>query len=83
MLEMLKKQFEEKQAKHNELVSKYNSKIESKQKVESEMLEIEKEIIHNQGAMKMLDDLAAKIMSEQQPAEVITSDTEAEIVTEA
>lgn len=83
MLEMLKKQFEEKQAKHNELVSKYNSKIESKQKVEAEMLEIEKEIIHNQGAMKMLDDLAAKIMSEQQPAEVITSDAEAEIVTEA
>ena len=37
MMDMLRKEFEEKQALHNELVSEYNSKMESKKKVEAEM----------------------------------------------
>lgn len=83
MMDMLRKEFEEKQALHNELVSEYNNKMESKKKIEVEMLEIEKKLLFNEGAMKMLDDLAAKIQSTEQPAEIITSDVEAEIVTEA
>lgn len=83
MMDMLRKEFEEKQALHNELVSEYNSKIESKKKVEAEMIEIEKKLLFNEGAMQMLDDLAAKIQSTEQPAEIITSDVESEIVTEA
>lgn len=83
MMDMLQKEFEKRQAQHNELVSKYNEKAESKKKVETEMLEIEKEILFNQGAMRMLDELATQITSEDQPAEVITSDVNSEIVTEA
>ena len=81
MLEMLRKEFEEKEALHNELVAKYNSKIESKKKVESEMIEIEKEIIHNQGAIQLLNDLAEKIMTEEASNEVMTADAASEIIT--
>lgn len=80
MMDMLRKEFEEKQALHNELVSEYNKKMESKKKVEAEMVEIEQKLLYNEGAMKMLDDLAVKLQSQDQPAEIITSDVEAEIV---
>lgn len=80
MMDMLRKEFEEKQALHNELVSEYNKKMESKKKVEAEMVEIEQKLLYNEGAMKMLDDLAVKLQSEDQHAEIITSDVEAEIV---
>ena len=80
MMDMLRKEFEEKQALHNELVSEYNKKMESKKKIEAEMVEIEQKLLYNEGAMKMLDDLAVKLQSEDQPAEIITSDVEAEIV---
>nr|DAU23776.1 MAG TPA: hypothetical protein [Caudoviricetes sp.] len=83
MMDMLRKEFEQKQTLHNELVSKYNEKMESKKKIEAEMIEIEKELLFNEGAMKMLDDLAVKVQSTEQPAEIITSDVESEIVTEA
>lgn len=83
MMDMLQKEFEKRQAQHNELVSKYNEKAESKKKVEAEMIELEKEILFNQGAMKMLDDLAVQINQTEQPAEVITSDVNSEIITEA
>lgn len=83
MMDMLKKEFEEKQALHNELVSKYNDKMESKKKIEAEMIEIEKELLFNEGAMKMLDDLAVKVQSTDHPAEIITSDVESEVITEA
>ena len=80
MMDMLRKEFEEKQTLHNELVSEYNKKMESKKKIEAEMVEIEQKLLYNEGAMKMLDDLAVKLQSEDQPAEIITSDVEAEIV---
>lgn len=83
MMDMLQKEFEKRQAQHNELVSKYNEKAESKKKVEAEMVEIEKEILFNQGAMKMLDELAVQLTPSEQPAEVITSDAASEIITEA
>lgn len=81
MLEMLKKSFSEKEARYQELVDQYNSKIESKKKIEAEMIEIEKEIIHNQGAMVALDEIAAQIMNEKPAQEIITSDTQAEVIT--
>lgn len=81
MLEMLREEFEKKEALHNELVAKYNDKIESKKKVETEMIEIEKEIIHNQGAMQLLNDLAEKIMKDESAQEVITAEPNAEIIT--
>ena len=71
MLEMLQKAFTEKETRHQELVDQYNSKIESKKKIESEMIEIEKEIIHNQGAMKAIDELAAQIMNEKPATEEV------------
>lgn len=80
MMDMLRKEFEEKQALHNELVSEYNKKMESKKKIEAEMVEIEQKLLYNEGAMKMLDDLAVQLQSQEQPAEIITSDVEAEIV---
>lgn len=80
MMDMLRKEFEEKQTLHNELVSEYNKKMESKKKIEAEMVEIEQKLLYNEGAMKMLDDLAVKLQSQDQPAEIITSDVEAEIV---
>ena len=83
MMDMLRKEFEAKQALHNELVSEYNKKMESKKKLEAEMVEIEQKLLYNEGAMKMLDDLAAQIQSQEQPAEIITSDVEAEIVEQA
>ena len=83
MMDMLQREFDKRQAQHNELVSKYNEKAESKKKIEAEMIEIEKEILVNQGAMRMLDELAAQISSEEQPAEIITSDVQSEIITEA
>lgn len=81
MLEMLQKAFTEKEAKHEELVSKYNDKMESKKKIESEMIEIEKEIIHNQGAMVALNEIAGQLMKDQPAQEVITSDVQSEIIT--
>lgn len=81
MLEKLEKVFREKEARHNELVEEYNKKIESKKKVEDEMIEIEKQIIHNQGAMTMLNELAESITKDQQPQEIITSDANSEIIT--
>lgn len=81
MLETLEKAFREKEAKHNELVSEYNKKIESKKKVEEEMAEIERQIIHNQGAMSAINDLAETIMKAEQSGEIITSDENSEIVT--
>lgn len=83
MMDMLQREFDKRQAQHNELVSKYNEKAESKKKIEAEMIEIEKEILVNQGAMRMLDELAAQITSEDQPAEIITSTEDAEVITEA
>jgi len=81
MLETLEKAFREKETKHNELVSEYNKKIESKKKVEEEMAEIERQIIHNQGAMSAINELAGTIMKTEQSEEIITSDENSEIVT--
>ena len=81
MLETLKKLFSEKESKHEELVSEYNTKIESKKKIESEVIEIEKQIIHNQGAMVAINEIAEQLMKDQEPQEVIASSAAAEIVT--
>lgn len=83
MMDMLRKEFEEKQALHNELVSEYNKKMESKKKLEAEMVEIEQKLLYNEGAMKMLDDLAVQLQSQEQPAEIITSDVETEVIEQA
>lgn len=83
MMDMLRKEFEEKQDLHNELVSEYNKKMESKKKIEAEMVEIEQKLLYNEGAMKMLDDLAVQLQSQEQPAEIITSDVETEVIEQA
>lgn len=81
MLETLEQAFVDKEAKHNELVSEYNKRIESKKKIEEELVEIEKQIIHNQGAMTAINELAESIMNSQQTEEATASDdVEPEVV---
>ena len=81
MLERLKAEMEKKTALHQELVNKYNEKMEEKRKIESEMTDIEKEIIHNQGAMQVINDLGVESLEKEEAPEVITADANAEVIT--
>ena len=69
MLERLKAEMEKKTALHQELVNKYNEKMEEKRKIESEMTDIEKEIIHNQGAMQVINDLGVELLEKEEAPE--------------
>lgn len=82
MLERLREEMEKKTALHQELVDKYNAKMEEKRKIESEMVDIEKEIIHNQGAMQVINDLGVELMEKDEP-QVIHADANAEVITTA
>lgn len=82
MLERLREEMEKKTALHQELVNKYNEKMEEKKRIESEMVELEKEIIHNQGAMQVINDLGVELMEKQEQPEVINTDDAEVVVTE-
>lgn len=82
MLERLRSEMEKRNKVHEELVKKYDAKIEDKKKVEVEMLQIEKEIIHNQGAMQAINDLGVELMDQDAAKEQVfpTADAQVEVI---
>lgn len=81
MLERLREEMAAKTAKHQELVDQYNKKMEEKTAIEAAMVEIEKEIIHNQGAIQVINDLGVELMEKEEQPEVIVATEDAEVIT--
>lgn len=70
MLDRLRTELEARSKKHNELVEQYESKKTQRNQLQDELLAIEKEIIHNQGAMEAIDKIGSAIIEEQEAEKV-------------
>ena len=79
MLDRLKEELMTKQNLHEELVKKYDEKVAEMDKLKAELMQIEKEIIHNQGAMNAINDLGMELLEQSEKAETIPAE-EVEIV---
>lgn len=79
MLDRLKEELMTKQNLHEELVKKYDEKVAEMDKLKVELMQIEKEIIHNQGAMNAINDLGMELLEQSEKAETIPAE-EVEIV---
>ena len=73
MLDRLREELMEKQAVHEELVKKYDEKVALREELSSELMQIEKQIIHNQGAMEAINKLGVEIMEKEAAEEVVES----------
>lgn len=78
MLDRLKEELMTKQNLHEELVKKYDEKVAQREQINAELVQIEKEIIHNQGAMKAINDLGMELL-EKENVETIPAE-EVEVV---
>lgn len=72
MLDRLKDELIKKQDHHEELVKKYDEMVAAKEKINAELVQIEKEIIYNQGAMEAINAINALGMELLEKAEVET-----------
>lgn len=66
---MLKHLEEEMQAcieRNNELVQEYNEKVKQRDQLNEELVLIEKQVLHNQGAMDMITRLAGPLVETQE-----------------
>lgn len=79
MLDRLKEELMVKQNLHEELVKKYDEKVAEREAISAELMQIEKEIIHNQGAMNAINDLGMELLEQSEKAETIPAE-EVEIV---
>lgn len=80
MLDRLREELMEKQAIHEELVKKYDEKVALREELSSELMQIEKQIIHNQGAMEAINKLGVEIMEKEAAAEEVVESVPAETV---
>ena len=69
MLDRLREELMTKQNLHEELVKKYDEKVAAKDAIMAELAQIEKQIIHNQGAMEAINALGVELMEEEAKAE--------------
>lgn len=65
MINKLQEKYEKKQQENNELAKQYNEKLNAKKTLEAEMIEIEKQILLNQGCITAYEDLAKEIIDEE------------------
>lgn len=72
MLDRLKDELIKKQDHHEELVKKYDEMVAAKEKINAELVQIEKEIIYNQGAMEAINAINTLGMELLEKAEVET-----------
>ncbi|MBO5131237.1 MAG: hypothetical protein J6B61_03215 [Romboutsia sp.] len=80
MLDRLREELMEKQAIHEELVKKYDEKVALREELSSELMQIEKQIIHNQGAMEAINKLGVEIMEKESATEEVVESVPAETV---
>lgn len=80
MLDRLRNQLMAMQENHEELVKKYDEMVAQKSSIESELMKIEKQIIHNQGAMEAINNLGLELMEEEQTEVTSVPEEAVEIV---
>lgn len=68
MLDRLREELMTKQNLHEELVKKYDEKVAARDAINAELVQIEKQIIHNQGAMEAINALGVELMEEEAKA---------------
>lgn len=68
MLDRLREELMTKQNLHEELVKKYDEKVAARDAVMAELAQIEKQIIHNQGAMEAINALGVELMEAEAKA---------------
>lgn len=68
MLDRLREELMTKQNLHEELVKKYDEKVAARDAINAELVQIEKQIIHNQGAMETINALGVELMEEEAKA---------------
>lgn len=71
MLDRLREELMTKQNLHEELVKKYDEKVAARDAVITELAQIEKQIIHNQGAMEAINALGVELMEEAKANEAV------------
>ena len=66
MLNRLRDELISKQGLHDELVKKYDEKVAAKEKINAELLQIEKELIHLEGAMDAINSLGMELLEKEE-----------------
>ena len=74
MLDRLREELMSKQNLHEELVKKYDEKVAAREKINAELIQIEKEIIHNQGAMEAINALGLELMEANEAPETVSAE---------
>lgn len=74
MLDRLREELMSKQELHEELVKKYDEKVAAREKISAELIQIEKEIIHNQGAMEAINALGLELMEANEAPETVSAE---------
>ena len=69
MLDRLRDELIKKQDHHEELVKKYDEMVAAREKINAELVQIEKEIIHNQGAMEAINALGLELIEAEEATE--------------
>lgn len=72
MLDRLREELMSKQNLHEELVKKYDEKVAAREKINAELIQIEKEIIHNQGAMEAINALGLELIEAEEATETVS-----------
>lgn len=72
MLDRLREELMSKQELHEELVKKYDEKVAAREKISAELIQIEKEIIHNQGAMEAINALGLELIEAEEATETVS-----------
>ena len=74
MLDRLREELMSKQNLHEELVKKYDEKVAAREKINAELIQIEKEIIHNQGAMEAINALGLELIEANEAPETVSAE---------
>ena len=72
MLDRLRDELIKKQDHHEELVKKYDEMVAAREKINAELIQIEKEIIHNQGAMEAINALGLELIEAEEATETVS-----------
>ena len=73
MLDRLRDELIKKQDHHEELVKKYDEMVAAREKINAELVQIEKEIIHNQGAMEAINALGMELLEKAEEVETVAA----------
>lgn len=80
MLDRLREELMKKQELHEELVKKYDEMVSAREKISADMTQLEKEIIHNQGAMETINALGMELLEKEENQTETVSAEQVEIV---